>query len=304
MTIPERQLETWTHQGNTKGSRDTYAKIKRACNSERSALSQFDHEYRVHLQGSYRNNTNIYADSDVDVVVKLTNPYWEDLTELSAEEEEKYWNVHTESRYYPQDFHSDVYKSLYRYFDLSSVTRDDIAIKVDYDTLPVDADVVACVEYRRYHSFPNKQDAKCTIGMLFHHQRTNRIIINFSEIHHENGIEKNKKADKNYKETIRVFKNARNRLITEDLLAEGVAPSYFIECLLFNVPNDYFAANSLSDRYDNIVDFLERGDISQFEEQCEIYDLFVADDPDRWNREDGHQFIKQLRYLWDNWDSI
>jgi hypothetical protein len=39
---------------------------------------------------------------------------------------------------------------------------------------------------------------------------------------------------------VRVFKNMRNSMIEKGFLAEGVAPSYFIEGMLWNVPNDRF----------------------------------------------------------------
>lgn len=37
-----------------------------------------------------------------------------------------------------------------------------------------------------------------------------------------------------------MFKSARNCLEEEGFIREGSAPSYFIECVLYNVPDDYF----------------------------------------------------------------
>ena len=42
---------------------------------------------------------------------------------------------------------------------------------------------------------------------------------------------------------VRVFKNMRNSMIEKRLLADGVAPSYFIEGMLSNVPNDKFTGD-------------------------------------------------------------
>jgi hypothetical protein len=67
MAIPESQLETWSHQGSVKQSRDTYATIKRTL--EASDTKYADKDFEVFLQGSYGNDTNIYAESDVDVVI-------------------------------------------------------------------------------------------------------------------------------------------------------------------------------------------------------------------------------------------
>ena len=41
------------------------------------------HGYDVFLQGSYGNDTNIRADSDVDVVVTLTDAFRRDLSNLT-----------------------------------------------------------------------------------------------------------------------------------------------------------------------------------------------------------------------------
>lgn len=39
---------------------------------------------------------------------------------------------------------------------------------------------------------------------------------------------------------VRIFKNMRNTMIAKGLFADGVAPSYFIESMLYNVPDDKF----------------------------------------------------------------
>jgi hypothetical protein len=47
----------------------------------------------------------------------------------------------------------------------------------------------------------------------------------------------------NFKPVVRMFKNMRNTMIEKKLLADGVAPSYFIEDMLWNVPTDKFAGD-------------------------------------------------------------
>lgn len=48
---------------------------------------------------------------------------------------------------------------------------------------------------------------------------------------------------------MRIFKNMRNRLIRDSKIKSGVAPSYFIEGMLHNVPADQFGVS-----YQNTVD--------------------------------------------------
>ncbi len=72
MAIAERQLETWAKEGSTGQFTGTY-------NTMRGHLLDASAPYpiantEVFLQGSYGNDTNVYADSDVDIVLNLTTP--------------------------------------------------------------------------------------------------------------------------------------------------------------------------------------------------------------------------------------
>ena len=69
MAIPESQLETWSHQGSVTQSSNTYNTIKSVL--EASTTPYADKNFEVFLQGSYGNDTNIYAESDVDIVIRL-----------------------------------------------------------------------------------------------------------------------------------------------------------------------------------------------------------------------------------------
>ncbi len=82
MAIPEAQFETWSKQGAMKQSRDTYATVKDV--TEASDALYANEGYASFLQGSYGNDTNIYADSDVDVVMRLESTYYKDISQLSV----------------------------------------------------------------------------------------------------------------------------------------------------------------------------------------------------------------------------
>jgi tRNA nucleotidyltransferase (CCA-adding enzyme) len=84
MGIPESQLDTWSHQGSIAQSSTTYATIKSALEAADTKYS--GKSYEVFLQGSYGNNTNIYAESDVDVVIRLDSTYHYDTTSLTPQE--------------------------------------------------------------------------------------------------------------------------------------------------------------------------------------------------------------------------
>jgi tRNA nucleotidyltransferase (CCA-adding enzyme) len=68
VAIVERQLETWAQQGKTGQFTDTYKSIRENLLDSSAPYPVKDVE--VFLQGSYGNDTNIWADSDVDIVLK------------------------------------------------------------------------------------------------------------------------------------------------------------------------------------------------------------------------------------------
>ena len=84
MAISESQLETWSGQGAVTTFASTYATIKTAL---RDIMAPYNGKaYDIFLQGSYGNDTNIYADSDVDVVVRLSSTYYYDTSDLPPDQ--------------------------------------------------------------------------------------------------------------------------------------------------------------------------------------------------------------------------
>jgi len=187
MAIPKRQLERWTKQGAVTNSKKTYRTIEWTMESERSALSQHDHNWEIYLQGSYANHTNIYGDSDVDIVVRLRSTWRSDLSELSPEEKRAYNEAYVDADYTGRDFYEDVRTSLYRRFERENVHSGTKAIKVDSDSaaIPVDADIVPCVIHRNYNYFRGKADDEQDYdeGMNFQTRDGGRKIINYSQLH-------------------------------------------------------------------------------------------------------------------------
>lgn len=102
MRIPESQLETWSHQGSITQSASTYNIIKTAL--EAPGTGYAEKNYKVFLQGSYGNDTNIYAESDVDVVIQLDDVYFSDLTNLSPEDRASYEDARVPASYKYQEY--------------------------------------------------------------------------------------------------------------------------------------------------------------------------------------------------------
>lgn len=85
MAIPESQLTTWSSQGSVTQSKSTYAAVKNALEASNALYA--DRSVLIFLQGSYGNDTNIYADSDVDVVIRLDSIFRGDRSQLPADQQ-------------------------------------------------------------------------------------------------------------------------------------------------------------------------------------------------------------------------
>jgi hypothetical protein len=97
------------------------------------------------------------------------------------------------------------------------------------------ADVVIAQRFRRYYSYEPRHYYK---GVAFY--ANGQRIENFPKQHSENCTAKHKATNNSFKRMVQVFKNTRNAMIEKGLLAEGVAPSYFLDGMLYNVPNEKF----------------------------------------------------------------
>lgn len=288
MPIPESQLETWSDIGAVRTAQQTHESV-------RNALKAYDWpsdvQYEVYLQGSYKNNTNIRGDSDVDIVVQLNSTF---LTNLSED-----WKRHfgfTSATYGWKEFRSDTLKALRNYYGYLEVSEGKKALKVETPYLP--ADVVVCLQYRKYPDRPRSLD-DFVEGMTFWVPSENRWVINYPKLHYENGVKKHQDTNERYKPTVRMFKNARTYLIERKVMPVDLAPSYFLECLLYNVPKDKFSSN-LQSTFCNVINWLWEADFSQFVCQNEQLPLF-GNTPEQWSEDKARRFLQAMVNLWASW---
>ncbi|MTD28559.1 nucleotidyltransferase domain-containing protein [Erwinia sorbitola] len=296
MGIPENQLETWSHQGSIVQSSDTYATIRRILESNYSAYSE--KSYDIFLQGSYGNDSNVYKESDVDIVIKLNDIWQRDISGLSHEETTLYQNFFSNSAYGAADFRRDVYHNLYRSFS-NDVEQKLKAITIKGNANRRKADVIAAISYRRYNRFRSLSDQRFDEGICFY-TLTGEEIINYPKMHSINFTQKHKNTLNNFKPFVRIIKNIRNRLVNDGVISKDTAPSYFLEGLLYNVPSEYFAC-SYSSSFVNIINWLLKEDKNKFVCANEQYYLFHESSSVCWRSEQCEKFLSSVVDLWNNW---
>ena len=291
MAIPESQLSKWSDHGPQEASKRTHEAI-------RGALAKHSWPqgmtYEFYLQGSYRNDTNVRGDSDVDVVLELKAVFLHDATTLSQHEQESLSALFQPAKYNWNDFRREALKALESGFGNGFVAQGNKSIKLKANSSRLAADVVVCLEHRKYTTYYSYVE-----GMTFFALQDKRWIVNYPKEHYSNGADKSRRTWDRYKRTVRMFKSARNHLESAGNISSDIAPSYFVECLLYNAPDSAFQAG-FQDTYTSVVNWMVQADLKGLVCQNDHQALF-GPSPEKWSVEDAQTFASHLVDLWNNW---
>jgi hypothetical protein len=296
MAIPEAQLDTWSHQGSITQSSATYNSIKNVL--EASGTRYAAKSYDVFLQGSYGNDTNIYAESDVDIVIRLDDTVHSDLSDLTPAEKGAWRRAYPAADYPYADFKRDVLKVLTDKYG-RDVKVGDKAIQIAANASRRSSDVIVATQYRRYHKFNSVADEFYVEGICFW-DNAGTQIVNYPKQHAANCTTKHQGTGKWFKPLVRVVKNMRGYMVDNDLLEQGVAASYYLEGLLYNVPNERFS-DSYETCFVNGINWIQQADKSKFVCANEQYYLLHKDSPVTWRSEKCDKFLDAVTKLWNNW---
>jgi len=295
--IPESQLQTWSHQGSIAQSSDTYNSIK--CVLEASTVPYKGRNFECFLQGSYGNDTNIHTESDVDIVIKLDDCFSSDLESLGEDEKRNFKQTYSDATYCHSDFKRDILKVLTDRYG-SDVTEGKKAISIASRGNRRKADVIVSTAFRRYHSFKNSNSERYSEGICFFTSAGTRID-NYPKQHRENLTTKHQNANNWLKPMVRVLKNMRSHLVANGALEAGVAPSYYIEGLLYNVPDDKFGS-SYGDCLVNAFNWIQtEADKTKLVCANEMYYLLRNNSFTCFPEASGEAFVNAVADLWNNW---
>ena len=246
----ERILETWSQPlgkvEDEKASRAVTA-IERAVTNS-SALGR--RNVRTFVQGSYRNNTGVRQESDVDVAVLCTDTFY--FNDLPPPHTRGSLQI-TDATYDYSDFRNDVESALVTQFGRAAVKNGNKAFNVKENTYRVDADVVPCFEYRRYYqgSFGLTYDKGICLFA-----RDGTFITNYPEQQHQNGLRKEETTYYRFKPLVRAIKKLSCEMEDEGYNSAKAMKSFLLECLVWNVPDATFFAYGMWQRTANALSWI------------------------------------------------
>jgi hypothetical protein len=241
-----------TFRGWSKPSSDTEA--EKQTNAERMIHEAIDNyqpfrgrEIKIIPQGSYRNNTNVRQESDVDICVCCFDTFYYNLDFADYSKEGA---GITPAIYTYAQFKNDVQVALESKFGKIGVKRGDKAFDVHANTYRVDADVVAAFPYRLYMKKSVNAYLNSFVTSYVEPPGTSfvtdggKFIQNWPEQHYANGVAKNKRTGGRFKCIVRGLKNLKYEMEGRGIAEAKPMASYLIECLTYNVPDSVFSGDS------------------------------------------------------------
>lgn len=276
----------------------TEAEIKAALKASANLKSV---GYKVYAKGSYANNTNVRLDYDVDIAVECTDFYYHDQFGAAADVKkaavEKQFSGY-KGGYTSSDFKNDVEQALVDCYGRQAVKRGNMAMRVREKKTTLPADVVPCFEYHYIYDVD-------FWGNLKYHQGTRIYPDAGSYIHNwpvqqqTLGVAKNELTGRRYKRMVRALKRLENQLVKDGQIKE--LPSFFIECLVYNVPNECFNHKTYVADMRDVLRVIFNSTLTKNKDECEKWlevseRKYLFDSTQPWTYQQAHDLADKA---WD-----
>ena len=227
----EGLLSSWV-QPSSNSEKDQQERAERMVRNAIQAWPAFKStSLLIYAKGSYPNNTNVRADSDVDIVVECHECAYFDY-QTDVEPPPRSGSPYN-GKWTPTVWRDEVGNALSSYFGRQGV---DLSGRVALNVKSVagsrpSADVVPSFDYFRYRDAKRHSSFH---GSCVFDKNLNQIV-NWPQQQLDNGRSKNTATSGRYKKFVRALKRCENKLVEIGEIEN--LPSYFMECLVWNVKN-------------------------------------------------------------------
>ena len=283
MNFTEQQFSTWAGPPSDSEKQriiNTENAVKNAINASEVLRNK---NVRVYAQGSYRNRVNVRADSDVDVAVLYNGAFFhEGITQTTLDD-----LGYGDGAYNYSDFRMEVGNALRSFFKGGLVTEGNKAFDVKANTYRVEADVIPLFEFRRFLS----ADTWETGVTLF--PRSGAQIVNWHEQHYQNGVAKNAATNRSFKGLVRIIKTLRYRMLADGVASAKLAPSFMLESLIYNLPEEGISFNQWVDEFRSALATLYHAtlNIETCDKWVEVNELKWLFHDQPWTHADANAFV-------------
>jgi hypothetical protein len=283
----ETKLAGWTGPSSD-SEQDKQDRTERMIRAAIQAHPAFEEcTLKVYAKGSYANNTNVKSDSDVDIVVQCNDvTYWQEASPGARPATfTPYTGIWT-----PDKLRTELTAALRAKFPDHVDASGSTAIRIDSNTARVEADVVPAFAYKHYFAASPPREG----SRVF--KKDGTFLTNYPEQQLVNGRAKNNATGGRYKKAVRIIKRVENAMVDSNYHRE--VPSFFMECLVYNCPDEILTRGTWTDIIRGVI--VHVWDELQGPEPTEESDrwlepnkykyLFHSSQP--WTRKDGRDFVK------------
>lgn len=291
----ESIFTTWS-QGPSKTEEERAGNAERQIRQAIQASHKLQNRnIKVITQGSYRNRVNVRRDSDVDIGVICFDTFFPEYPDDNVRAQLN--ESHKDGVYTYATFKNELEEALVARFGRRSVSRGSKSFDIKENTYRVESDVAAFFEYRRYTSASNYLSGVEMIPDDF----SPPMVRNWPEQHYTSGVSKNTDTLRRYKRVVRILKTLSNEMAKNNIQSAKDAPSFLVECLVFNASNSCFNYSSFKPMVREVLaelfnNTLNDENCSEWGEVSELKYLFRDSQP--WTRQGAHQFLN------DAWNYI
>ncbi|MCB9689730.1 MAG: nucleotidyltransferase [Alphaproteobacteria bacterium] len=198
--------------------------------------------FSTYPTGSYRNNTNVRSNSDVDVAIVLSDAFfWTIPDGMTAET----FGLGKSAPYGLADFRADLHRALVAKYG-ADVTPGNKTFDIAGNSGRLPADATPFLVHRRY-------TGRRTLSGTWEYLEgvetrpadgSGKRIINWHQEHYDRGVAKNTATNRRFKRVARILKRTRAHMeesgTPDARRAAAPVPSFLIECLVYNCPDSCF----------------------------------------------------------------
>jgi hypothetical protein len=247
--------------------------------------------YKVYAKGSYANNTNVRRDSDVDIAVEFTDcAYYRAANSVTLAEPKP---APYTGDWTPARWRQEIVAALVKKFGSGSVdTSGSVAINVP--AVVGSRPSIDIVPSFTYYLYDNPSRTSTRVGTCVFPKAGDKIV-NWPQQQFDNGVAKNNATGGRYKYYARALKNAENTLAVEGVITE--LPSYFMECLIYNVDDETLKSGDLNKGFDaSLVALYKRLQNESTDRMLEPNrNKFLFDSTQKWSLDDGLKLVAETR---------
>lgn len=276
--------------------------IEKALDEIKKEFNFFNkNDVKIYVQGSYQNGTMVDEFAKLEIVVEFGLNSFGEIIKKPQLKLKTFWlhNSLIKKRVvaFRPNIHilaikKRIFESLIESTGNEGIYNNSKSIYIPATKqLPIQCEILPCYTL---------SDEKGCESVIIFDTIIDRNVAAFPKLHCDNLAKKNEETDGKFIKMVRVFRNIRDILIANSVIDDKFAPSYFLECLLYNIPNKIYEGK-MSNTMLKILNYLINCNLNKFVCAHEQFKMF-GNNSDAWTIYKARSFINLMTQIWEEYE--